>query len=161
MASYLGYSDYRRITSEHNFELASHFDQFEDQCYEKKSTRWRNGDDEFTPAVDIITGRPLHDTTAQANDAEKAGRIDMLLPVRRSGEINFQGYFVDKLPSPASEQITRRCNITLFLKDRTVRIYEPHTQNSGYLQGEFLKRSQVLNPKTCLLYTSPSPRDRG
>ena len=137
---YLGYSDYRPITPQHNFALPSHFDQHEDQCYEKLPGRGR-------PSINPATGRSLLDTTSNAYDVEKAERVDLLLPVRHTSELNFHGYFVDD-DAGAKDHVVRRCNVTLFLEDSTLRVYEPRTLNSGYVQGEYLKRSLVLNPTT-------------
>eukprot|EP00750_Incisomonas_marina_P024979 INCI5263.1.p1 GENE.INCI5263.1~~INCI5263.1.p1 ORF type:complete len:827 (+),score=117.24 INCI5263.1:149-2629(+) len=151
-ASYLGYSDYRPITPQHNFSLASHFDQSEGQCYEKQPRA--AGRLAFRAATNPATGRHLLENTSFAADAQRAERVDLLLPVRVTSELNFAGYFLDSFTE--HDLAVRRCNITFFLEDRTVRVYEPRTQNSGYVQGEFLKRSFVMNPGTGQPY---SPHD--
>lgn len=151
-ASYLGYSDYRPITPQQNFSLASHFDQSEGQCYEKQPRA--AGRFAFRAATNPATGRHLLENTSFAADAQRAERVDLLLPVRVTSELNFAGYFLDSATD--HDLAVRCCNITFFLEDGTVRVYEPRTQNSGYVQGEFLKRSFVMNPATGQPY---SPHD--
>ena len=139
MTTYLGDSEYTPRAPYENFSLASHFDRHAGQCYEKV-----NGRGSYNQGTDPATGRPLLYNTSHAYDAQRAERVDMLLPLRSSSELTFQGYFVDEFAT--SEQAVRRCNITFFCEDNTLRIYEPKTPNSGYTQGEFLKRCFVLNP---------------
>ena len=142
MTSYLGDSEYRPTPQHANFALPSHFDMRESQCYEARPRGRNKG---FSAAIHPATGRSMFETTSRAYDLAKAEREDILLPVRQTSELNFHGYFVDTC---GLSHTIRRCNVTYFVEDGSLRVVEPKTQNSGFDQGEYLKRSFVQNPET-------------
>lgn len=146
MTSYLGDSAYRPILPHQHFGIKSHFDKHNNCCYEKTSSLQLS--DSF---VDPASGRPLLEKISRAVNVQKPGRVDLVLPKRQTSELTFNGYFKD---ITSTSVVVRKCNITFFLEDNTIRVYEPKTTNSGYIQGEFLKRSLVLNPVTMKPYTA-------
>jgi hypothetical protein len=59
----------------------------------------------------------------------------------------FIAYFME----PATETIEERCRkvgIKFYHEDNTIEIIEPKVENSGLLQGKFLKRHQIFKPVT-------------
>eukprot|EP01031_Cornospumella_fuschlensis_P026714 gene26714-32282_t len=59
----------------------------------------------------------------------------------------FLAYFTE----PATELIearSRKVEIKVYLEDNTMEIIEPRIENSGQIQGKFLKRHQIFKPMT-------------
>lgn len=59
----------------------------------------------------------------------------------------FVAYFME----PATEMIEERCRkveIKFYHEDNSIEIIEPRVENSGILQGKFLKRHQIFKPVT-------------
>ena len=133
MTSYLGDSQYRPLTPNQRFDLPSHFDRHESQCYEKRAGQ--GGQSRVGSGVDPATGRSGLDSTSHAFAAGKAQRVDLLLPVRQSSELAFRGYFVDEFHDPLQTRAVRQCNVTFFTADGSLSVYELRTRNSGYTQG--------------------------
>lgn len=60
------------------------------------------------------------------------------------GVLRFEGYFRESVPeSPQEIDRTRRISIFFYSNDNTVEITEPRKENSGLVQGPFLKRHKV------------------
>ena len=58
--------------------------------------------------------------------------------------LRFAGYFQESVVESAIENYRlRKCLIYYYLNDETIQVIEPKTENSGMLQGAFLKRQKV------------------
>jgi hypothetical protein len=73
--------------------------------------------------------------------------FDSLPPFVKQGArvCRFLAYFTEPETS-VTEQRSRKVEIKVYLEDSTIEIIEPKIENSGQLQGKFLKRHQVLKP---------------
>lgn len=58
--------------------------------------------------------------------------------------LRFAAYFQESVvESPKENYRLRKCLIYYYLNDNTIQILEPRGENSGILQGAFLKRHMV------------------
>jgi len=65
--------------------------------------------------------------------------------------LKFYLYFREGVPESNVEiHRVRKCALSYYLEDGTIKISEPRIRNSGLPQGTFLKRSMVTNPVTKL-----------
>lgn len=60
--------------------------------------------------------------------------------------------FMAKLINPKNEDVNRRFNVTYFMNNDTVSVFERFQRNSGFIGGKFLERSRVTNPDTGLFF---------
>lgn len=54
--------------------------------------------------------------------------------------------FFDEPATDVTEERSRKVEIKLFLEDNSIEIIEPKVENSGSVQGKFLKRHQIFKP---------------
>jgi hypothetical protein len=54
--------------------------------------------------------------------------------------------FFDEAASDVTEERSRKVEIKVYLEDNSLEIIEPRVENSGTVQGKFLKRHQVFKP---------------
>jgi hypothetical protein len=59
----------------------------------------------------------------------------------------FLAYFTER-PTENTDERSRKVEIKVFLEDNTIEINEPKIENSGVIQGKFLKRHQIFKPVT-------------
>jgi len=64
--------------------------------------------------------------------------------------------FLAKFVDPAPEDVDRRFNVTFFMNDDTVKVFERFHRNSGFIGGKFLERTRMFNPATELNF---APKD--
>jgi hypothetical protein len=62
--------------------------------------------------------------------------------------------FLAKFVNPAPEDVNRRFNVTFFMNNDTVSIFEQFQRNSGFVGGKFLERSRQQNEDTGLYFTA-------
>ena len=102
----------------------------------------------FAKTVDNQRGsRP---GSARARSASAAGLPLSALPKWISLDkkvLNFEAFFKEAVEESRVEQYrVRRCVITYFLEDDSIKVSEPREENSGILQGNFLKRHRAMAP---------------
>jgi hypothetical protein len=78
--------------------------------------------------------------------------------VNLSGPIySFTAYFTETVPENLSETVrSRKVEISYYIEDDSVEIFEPREQNSGLLQGKVLKRHQIAKPRKDPLAVGPN-----
>ena len=60
--------------------------------------------------------------------------------------LRFDGYFNEHIVESAHENYRiRKCTLLYYLDDDTLQVIEDRVQNSGIVQGEFIRRHRVLN----------------
>lgn len=57
----------------------------------------------------------------------------------------FVAYFIEP-PTEVTEMRVRKVEIKFFLEDNSIEILEPRVENSGQVQGKFLKRHPIVKP---------------
>lgn len=60
--------------------------------------------------------------------------------------------FLAAFVNPQPEDLNRRFNVTFYMNDDTVSIFERFQRNSGFIGGKFLERRRVTNPSTGLFF---------
>jgi len=60
--------------------------------------------------------------------------------------------FLAKLVNPKPEDVNRRFNVTYYMNNDTVSIFERFQRNSGFIGGKFLERSRMTNPASGLFF---------
>ena len=64
--------------------------------------------------------------------------------------MTFDAYWQEPIPESAMENYrVHRCKIYFFLEDDTVQVIEPKVSNSGYPQGQIVRRHRVPLPSPC------------
>lgn len=73
----------------------------------------------------------------------KIPRIDFKKLMENDGiRLSFLAQFIDPMP----EDVERRFNVTFFMNNDTVSIFERFQRNSGFIGGKFLERCKMINP---------------
>ncbi|EQC29230.1 hypothetical protein SDRG_13103 [Saprolegnia diclina VS20] len=63
--------------------------------------------------------------------------------------LRFEGYFLEAVHESNLENYrVRKCIILYYLEDDTIQIIEPKVENSGILQGNFVKRHKIPKPES-------------
>ncbi|KDO25131.1 hypothetical protein SPRG_09279 [Saprolegnia parasitica CBS 223.65] len=63
--------------------------------------------------------------------------------------LRFEGYFLEAVHESNLENYrVRKCVILYYLEDDTIQILEPKVENSGILQGNFVKRHKIPKPES-------------
>jgi hypothetical protein len=63
--------------------------------------------------------------------------------------LKFEGYFNEHVSESAHENYRiRRCSLLYYLEDDTMQVIETKVENSGMVQGEFIKRHRALNQES-------------
>ncbi|OQR85249.1 EF-hand domain-containing protein [Achlya hypogyna] len=63
--------------------------------------------------------------------------------------LRFEGYFLEAVHESNLENYrVRKCVILYYLEDDTIQIIEPKVENSGILQGNFVKRHKIPKPES-------------
>ncbi|KAH9187271.1 hypothetical protein AeNC1_010752 [Aphanomyces euteiches] len=63
--------------------------------------------------------------------------------------LRFEGYFLEAVHESNVENFrVRKCIILYYLEDDTIQIIEPKVENSGILQGNFVKRHRIPKPES-------------
>lgn len=60
--------------------------------------------------------------------------------------------FLARFVNPQPEDVNRRFNVTFYMNNDTVSIFERFQRNSGFIGGKFLERRRVTNPATGLFF---------
>jgi hypothetical protein len=62
--------------------------------------------------------------------------------------LRFEGYFLEAVHESNLENFrVRKCSILYYLEDDTIQVIEPKVENSGLLQGNFVKRHKIPKPE--------------
>jgi len=79
----------------------------------------------------------------------KVPKVDFKKLMENDGlKLSFLARFVD----PQPEDVNRRFNITFYMNNDTVSIFERFQRNSGFVGGKFLERRRVTNPASGLFF---------
>jgi hypothetical protein len=106
--------------------------------------------------IDLISGRPVnrkarrwevppHNPLFGSDEDSKASCVGGLVPKKKirsfadlnATKLNFKAVFA----SPSKEDCVREFDITYFVADDSIMIFEPAAQNSGIVAGRFLSRT--------------------
>ncbi|KAF0685337.1 Aste57867_22757 [Aphanomyces stellatus] len=102
---------------------------------------------------------PAHMYTRQLDvPAESPASIETFDPSRSKvpkfialdkNVLRFEGYFLEAVHESNVENFrVRKCIVLYYLEDDTIQIIEPKVENSGILQGNFVKRHRIPKPES-------------
>lgn len=104
---------------------------------------------ELAASTAKLTYRPQRDTVASQLAATST------VPAHEAFDkqvMTFDAWFLQIAPEDKIKQYIRQVKIFYYLEDDTISIIEPSVENSGLLQGKFLKRQRIPKDTAGALY---------
>lgn len=62
---------------------------------------------------------------------------------RHAPVLTFYASYDNRGENPRDQMKFRKCNILYFVEDATIKVYEPHQRNTGFLQGCLINRNKI------------------